>query len=80
MTSLLQPRVRYLRVGDGSRGGRGAVNRGRVLPVRYRRVFHILHLFVNVTAARRSVSSFDHRQRWVERQGARQHLSGKRHP
>lgn len=72
--------MRYLRVGDGSRGGRGAVNRRRVLPVRYRRVFHILHLLVNVTAGRRGVSSLDHRQRWVERQGTGQHLSGKRHP
>ena len=85
MTSLLQPGVRYLRVRDGSGGGgRGAViNRGRVLPVRYRRMLQVLHLLVNVAGARRRdvpSSSFDHRQRWVEGQCAGQHLTGEGHP
>lgn len=84
MTSLLQPGVRYLRVRDGSgSGGRSTViNRGRVLPVRYRRMLQVLHLLVNVAGARRRDvrSSFDHRQRWVEGQRAGQHLTGEGHP
>lgn len=81
MTSLLQPRMRYLRVRNGICRRATVIDRGRwMLPIRYRWMFQILlHLLVNVATGRRCLSSLDYRQRWIKGQGAGQHLTRERH-